>query len=126
MTAHQLPFGILLRRWRERRRLTQTDLALAANSSTRHLSCLETGKAQPGRAIINRLTDLLDVPLRDRNRLLLAAGFAPAYEETSIDGLEAARAAMDRILQAHKPFPRLRSGSALERGAFKWRASPAL
>lgn len=105
MTAHQLPFGILLRRWRERRRLTQTDLALAANSSTRHLSCLETGKAQPSRAIINRLTDLLDVPLRDRNRLLLAAGFAPAYEETSIDGLEAARAAMDRILQAHKPYP---------------------
>jgi transcriptional regulator with XRE-family HTH domain len=105
MTVHHLPFGVLLRRWRERRRLTQADLALAANSSTRHLSCLETGKSQPSRAIVNRLTELLDVPLRDRNTLLLAAGFAPAYQETSIDGLEAAKAAMDRVLQAHKPFP---------------------
>jgi transcriptional regulator with XRE-family HTH domain len=84
MTVHNLPFGVLLRRWRERRRLTQADLAFTANSSTRHLSFLETGKAQPSRAIINRLTELLDVPLRDRNTLLLAAGFAPAYEETSI------------------------------------------
>ena len=97
MTMHHLPFGVLLRRWRERRRLTQADLALAANSSTRHLSCLETGKSQPSRAIVNRLTELLDVPLRDRNTLLLAAGFAPAYQETSIDGLEAAKAAMDRV-----------------------------
>lgn len=105
MTAHRLPVGILLRRWRERRRLTQADLALAANSSTRHLSCVETGKAQPSRAMVNRLAELLDIPLRDRNRLLLAAGFAPAYEETSIDGLQAARAAMDRVLQGHKPFP---------------------
>lgn len=105
MTVHQLPFGILLRRWRERRRLTQTDLALAADSSTRHLSCLETGKSQPSRTMVNRLAELLDIPLRDRNRLLLAAGFAPAYEETSIDGLEAARTAMDRVLRAHKPFP---------------------
>jgi transcriptional regulator with XRE-family HTH domain len=84
MTVHNLPFGVLLRRWRERRRLTQADLAFTANSSTRHLSFFETGKAQPSRAIINRLTELLDVPLRDRNTLLLAAGFAPAYEETSI------------------------------------------
>ena len=105
MNADQLAFGVLLRRWRERRRLTQTDLALAANSSTRHLSCLETGKAQPSRAIINRLTELLDLPLRDRNALLLAAGFAPAFRETAIDGLEAAKAAMDRVLQAHKPYP---------------------
>jgi transcriptional regulator with XRE-family HTH domain len=105
MTVYHLPFGVLLRRWRERRRLTQADLALAANSSTRHLSCLETGKSQPSRAIINRLTELLDVPLSDRNTLLLAAGFAPAYQETSIDGLEAAKAAMDRVLEAHKPFP---------------------
>jgi transcriptional regulator with XRE-family HTH domain len=85
--------------------LTQTDLALAANSSTRHLSCLETGKAQPSRAIINRLAELLDVPLRDRNALLLAAGFAPAFRETAIDGLAAAKAAMDRVLQAHRPYP---------------------
>jgi transcriptional regulator with XRE-family HTH domain len=100
-----MAFGVLLRRWRERRRLTQADLALAANSSTRHLSCLETGKAQPSRAIINRLAEFLDVPLRDRNALLLAAGFAPAFRETAIDGLDAAKAAMDRVLQAHKPYP---------------------
>lgn len=105
MDAHQIPFGVLLRRWRERRRLTQADLAFSANSSTRHLSFLETGKSQPSRAIINRLCELLDVPLRDRNTLLMAAGFAPAYQETSIDGLQAAKLAMDRVLHAHKPYP---------------------
>ena len=105
MNADAQAFGVLLRRWRERRRLTQTDLALAANSSTRHLSCLETGKSQPSRAMINRLAELLDVPLRDRNALLLAAGFAPAFRETALDALDAAKSAMDRVLQAHKPYP---------------------
>jgi transcriptional regulator with XRE-family HTH domain len=105
MTADPLAFGVLLRRWRERRRLTQTDLALAANSSTRHLSYLETGKSQPSRAMIARLAELLEVPLRDRNALLLAAGFAPAYRETALDALDPAKAAMDRILRAHLPFP---------------------
>ncbi|MFI5013309.1 MAG: helix-turn-helix domain-containing protein [Hyphomicrobiales bacterium] len=105
MTLHQIPFGPLLRRWRERRRMTQADLALAADSSTRHLSCLETGKAQPSREMIGRLADFLDIPLRDRNGLLLAAGFAPAFRESTIDGLDAAKAAMDRVLQAHKPYP---------------------
>jgi transcriptional regulator with XRE-family HTH domain len=105
MSADPLAFGVLLRRWRERRRLTQTDLALAANSSTRHLSYLETGKSQPSRAIIARLSELLEIPLRDRNALLLAAGFAPAYRETAIDALDPAKAAMDRILRAHLPFP---------------------
>src|SRR5579884_3067546 len=105
MTAHPVPFGILLRRWRERRRMTQTDLALAAESSTRHLSCLETGKARPSREMIARLSEHLDIPLRDRNTLLLAAGFAPAFQERSLDHLDAARAAMERILQAHKPYP---------------------
>jgi transcriptional regulator with XRE-family HTH domain len=105
MSADPLAFGVLLRRWRERRRLTQTDLALAANSSTRHLSYLETGKLQPSRAIIARLAELLEIPLRDRNALLLAAGFAPAYRETAIDALDPAKAAMDRILRAHLPFP---------------------
>lgn len=85
--------------------MTQSDLALAAESSTRHLSCLETGKSRPSREMIGRLAELLDVPLRERNVLLLAAGFAPAFRETSVDGLEAARAAMDRVLQAHKPYP---------------------
>jgi transcriptional regulator with XRE-family HTH domain len=105
MTADPLAFGVLLRRWRERRRLTQTDLALAASSSTRHLSYLETGKSQPSRAMVARLAELLEVPLRDRNALLLAAGFAPAYRETSMDALDAAKAAMDRVLRAHLPFP---------------------
>src|SRR6185369_4233268 len=105
MTVDPLAFGVLLRRWRERRRLTQTDLALAANSSTRHLSYLETGKSQPSRAMIARLAELLEVPLRERNALLLAAGFAPAFRETALDALDAAKSAMDRILRAHLPYP---------------------
>src|SRR3984957_11491020 len=105
MTAHQLPFGVLLRRWRERRRMTQADLAYAAESSTRHLSCLETGKAQPSREMIARLAEFLEIPLRDQNSLLLAAGFAPAYPERSIAGLEAAKVAIEAILKARKPYP---------------------
>jgi transcriptional regulator with XRE-family HTH domain len=105
MTAHQLPFGVLLRRWRERRRMTQADLAFAAESSTRHLSCLETGKAQPSREMVARLAEYLDVPLRDQNALLLAAGFAPAFQERSLAALEAAKAAIESILKAHKPYP---------------------
>ena len=105
MTAHQLPFGVLLRRWRERRRMTQADLAYAAESSTRHLSCLETGKAQPSREMIARLAEYLEIPLRDQNSLLLAAGFAPAFQERSIAGLAAAKTAIDAILQAHRPYP---------------------
>jgi transcriptional regulator with XRE-family HTH domain len=105
MTIHQLPFGVLLRRWRERRRMTQTDLALAANSSTRHLSCLETGRSQPSREMVARLAEYLDIPLRDQNTLLLAAGFAPAFKERSVAALEAAKAAIDSVLQAHKPYP---------------------
>jgi transcriptional regulator with XRE-family HTH domain len=105
MTAHQLPFGVLLRRWRERRRMTQADLAFAAESSTRHLSCLETGKSQPSREMIARLAEYLEIPLRDQNTLLLAAGFAPAFQERSLEALNAAKAAIDSILTAHKPYP---------------------
>jgi transcriptional regulator with XRE-family HTH domain len=105
MTAHQLPFGVLLRRWRERRRMTQADLAYAADSSTRHLSCLETGKALPSREMIARLAEYLEIPLRDQNALLLAAGFAPAFPERSLAALDAAKAAIEAILQAHKPYP---------------------
>jgi transcriptional regulator with XRE-family HTH domain len=105
MTAHQLPFGVLLRRWRERRRMTQADLAYAAESSTRHLSCLETGKAQPSREMIARLAEYLEVPLRDQNTLLLAAGFAPAFQERSLAALDAAKTAIEAILKAHKPYP---------------------
>lgn len=105
MTAQPLPFGVLLRRWRVARRMTQADLALTANSSTRHLSCLETGRSQPSRDMVLRLAEYLEVPLREQNVLLLAAGFAPAFEERSLEQLASARLAIEQILQAHKPYP---------------------
>jgi len=105
MTAQILPFGVLLRRWRVTRRMTQADLAVAANSSTRHLSCLETGRAQPSREMVMRLCEELEVPLRERNALMLAAGFAPAFAERPLAELSAARQAIDQILNAHKPYP---------------------
>ncbi|MFE3444129.1 helix-turn-helix domain-containing protein [Nocardia sp. NPDC059180] len=111
MTSTQLTapsrIGGLLREWRHRRRLSQLDLALAADTSARHLSYLETGRAQPSRAMILRLSETLDVPLRERNTLLLAAGFAPAYRESSLDDAElsAVRSALDTMLTAHEPYP---------------------
>ena len=105
MGVEQVPFGVLLRRWRGRRRMTQMDLAAAANSSTRHLSCLETGRALPSREMALRLADRLEIPLRDRNTLLLGAGFAPAFHERSLSELTSARTAMERVLQAHRPYP---------------------
>ena len=85
--------------------MTQGDLAYAAESSTRHLSCLETGKAQPSREMIGRLAEYLEIPLRDQNTLMLAAGFAPAFQERSLAALEAAKTAIDAILKAHQPYP---------------------
>ena len=85
--------------------MTQIGLALAADSSTRHLSCLETGRARPSREIIRRLADCLEIPLREQNALMLAAGFAPAFAERAITELEAAKRAMDRVLKAHLPYP---------------------
>jgi transcriptional regulator with XRE-family HTH domain len=105
MALQQPSFGALLRDWRQRRRMTQIDLALAADSSTRHLSCLETGRAQPSREIVRRLADCLNIPLREQNALLLAAGFAPVFGERPIADLEAARRAMDTVLKAHLPYP---------------------
>jgi transcriptional regulator with XRE-family HTH domain len=105
MTTQSLPFGVLLRRWRQARRMTQEDLAFAASSSTRHLSCLETGRSQPSRDMILRLAEHLEVPLRDQNTLLLAAGFAPGFQERSLEELATARLAIDQILQAHRPNP---------------------
>jgi transcriptional regulator with XRE-family HTH domain len=101
------PIGDLLREWRERRRLSQLALALDAEVSTRHLSFLETGKARPSREMVMRLTERLEVPLRERNAMLLAAGFAPAYPERDLDdpALGAARAAIDRVLAGHEPYP---------------------
>jgi transcriptional regulator with XRE-family HTH domain len=101
--------GALLREWRQRRRLSQLALALAADVSQRHLSFVESGRAQPSREMVLRLAEHLDVPLRERNRLLLAAGFAPLYPERSLDdpALGAAREAVERVLRAHEPFPAL-------------------
>ncbi|MEU0544972.1 helix-turn-helix transcriptional regulator [Nocardia sp. NPDC005978] len=101
------PAGTLLREWRQRRRLSQLDLALAADSSARHVSCIETGKSQPSRAMVLKLCDVLEVPLRERNTVLLAAGYAPEYRESSLDDVQltAARAALDTMLTAHEPYP---------------------
>ena len=103
------PIGDLLREWRERRRLSQLALALDAEVSTRHLSFLETGRARPSREMLLRLAERLEVPLRERNTMLLAAGFAPAYPERDLDdpALGVARAAVDRVLAGHEPFPAL-------------------
>lgn len=99
--------GALLREWRRRRRLSQLELALLADSSARHLSCVETGRARPSRAMVLRLSAALDVPLRDRNTLLMAADYAPAYRESSLDDEDMAsvRAALDMMLAAHEPYP---------------------
>lgn len=104
-----LAFGALLRDWRQRRRLSQLALACDADISTRHLSFLESGRAAPSRDMIVRLAEQLDVPLRERNRWLLSAGFAPLYPERALDdsALQSAMLAVDRVLQAHEPFPGL-------------------
>jgi len=101
--------GTLLRDWRQRRRLSQLDLAVEADVSTRHLSYVETGRASPSREMLMRLAERLDVPLRERNTLLTAAGFAPMYRERSLDdpSLAAAREAVDLVLRGHEPFPAL-------------------
>ncbi|WP_419703658.1 helix-turn-helix domain-containing protein [Promicromonospora sp. NFX87] len=101
--------GELLRQWRQRRRLSQLDLAIAADVSARHVSLVETGRSRPSADMVLRLADQLDVPLRERNRLLLAAGFAPRYPERPLDGdaLSAARDAIGRVLSAHEPYPAL-------------------
>lgn len=103
------PVGTLLRQWRQRRRLSQLDLAVATDISARHLSFVETGRSRPTRAMILRLSEQLDVPLRERNALLLAGGFAPAYAERELDRpeLAAVLAAFRRVLTAHEPYPAL-------------------
>jgi len=101
--------GEQLRDWRQRRRLSQLDLALDAEISTRHLSFVETGRAQPSRGMILRLAAELEVPLRERNAMLLAAGYAPVFADRPLDdrNLSVARAAIDTLLAAHDPFPAL-------------------
>ena len=101
--------GALVRQWRQRRRLSQLDLALDAEVSTRHLSYVETGRSLPSREMLLRLAERLDVPLRERNALLLAGGYAPMYRERALadPSMAAARRAVDLILAGHMPYPAL-------------------
>jgi transcriptional regulator with XRE-family HTH domain len=101
------PVGALLRRWRERRRLTQLDLSLRADVSARHLSFVETGRAKPTSSMILLLSEHLDVPLRERNTLLLAGGYAPAYPQHGLGDapMAAISEAITAILTAHQPYP---------------------
>ena len=100
-------FGVLLRYWRSVRRLSQLDLSLDAEISTRHLSCIETGRAQPSREMVLHLAEALQIPLRERNALLLAAGYAPLYRQTCLDApeLEAGRRALEIFMAQLEPNP---------------------
>ncbi len=99
--------GDLIREWRQRRRLSQLDLAIAASVSSRHLSFVETGRSRPTSEMILHLAEHLDVPLRDRNALLLAGGYAPAYPERTLAApeLQAVKNALRRVLAGHEPYP---------------------
>ncbi len=99
--------GTLLRHWRSARRLSQLDLALEAEISTRHVSFIETGRAQPSRDMVTRLAEALDIPLRERNGLLIAAGYAPRYRETDLStpDMDLARQAVEFILSQQEPYP---------------------
>ncbi len=107
MNTAYAPVGTLLRDWRSRRRLSQLELALEAEISTRHLSFVETGRSQPSREMILKLADQLEIPLRERNALLLAGGYAPVYGEHPLESpdLTRAREAVQRILTGHEPYP---------------------
>ncbi|MBI5128060.1 MAG: helix-turn-helix transcriptional regulator [Rhodopseudomonas palustris] len=107
--AEPVRVGDYLRQWRQRRHLSQLDLAVDAEISARHLSFVETGRAAPSRDMVMRLAERLDVPLRERNVLLVAAGFAPAFPQRTLDdpALNAAREAVDQVLRAHEPSPAL-------------------
>ena len=115
-TASPVQFGTLVRQWRQRRRLSQLDLALQADVSSRHVSFIETGRSAPSRAMVLRLAEALDVPHREQNHLLLAAGLAPEFTERSLDDpdMAAVREGVDRVLRAYDPYPCL----AVDRG---WR-----
>ncbi|MEU9957919.1 helix-turn-helix transcriptional regulator [Streptomyces sp. NPDC050982] len=99
--------GPLLRGWREQRRVSQLELALRAGSSARHISFVETGRSRPSEEMVLRLAEHLDVPVRDRNALLLAAGYAPRYPETPLDdpALDALREGVERLIQGYEPYP---------------------
>lgn len=107
--GEDLPVGALLRSWRNRARLSQLDLALRADSSARHISFIETGRARPSPEMVRRLAEHLDVPVRERNALLLAAGYAPHYPETPVTApaLSGLRAGLERMVAAYEPYPAL-------------------
>lgn len=109
MAASSSAFGVHLREWRQRRRMSQLNLALEAEISARHLSFVETGRSQPSREMVLRLAERLGVPLRERNVLLSAAGYAPVFPERRLDepAMQAARRAVDLLLKAHEPYPAL-------------------
>ena len=106
-TMASAPVGQLLREWRARRRLSQLDLSIQADISARHLSFVETGRSRPTRGMILRLSEQLNVPLRERNQLLLAGGYAPAYPQHGFDEPQvgAVRDALQQVLRGHEPFP---------------------
>ncbi|MET7594272.1 helix-turn-helix domain-containing protein [Streptomyces sp. NPDC004082] len=101
--------GPLLRGWREQRRVSQLELALRAGSSARHISFVETGRSRPSEEMVLRLAEHLDVPVRERNALLLAAGYAPHYPETPLGdpAMDALRQGMERLIQGYEPYPAL-------------------
>jgi transcriptional regulator with XRE-family HTH domain len=105
--ATRPPVGALLREWRRRRRLSQFELALEAGVSSRHISFVENGRSQPSARMVLQLAEHLDVPLRDRNRLLVAAGYAPAFAQRDLDAPEMGpvREAIEQLLRAHEPYP---------------------
>jgi transcriptional regulator with XRE-family HTH domain len=109
MKEEKQTVGILLKLWRERRRKSQLDLALDAEISTRHLSFVETGRAKPSREMILLLAENLEIPLRERNKILITGGYAPQFSEKNFDdvSLNAARQAIEIILKGHEPFPAL-------------------
>ncbi|HTL86065.1 MAG TPA: helix-turn-helix transcriptional regulator [Acidimicrobiia bacterium] len=106
-TAAPVSVGHMLRDWRVRRRMSQLELATAAGISSRHLSFVETGRARPSREMVLHLAEYLDIPLRERNPLLIAAGYAPSYQATDLAApeMQAVRAAIDRLLDGHEPYP---------------------
>ncbi|SFS16472.1 Helix-turn-helix domain-containing protein [Dyella sp. OK004] len=109
LSRTQRPVGDLLREWRRHRRLSQLELAAEAEISTRHLSFVESGRSQPSRDMILHLAEYLDIPLRERNALLVAAGFAPAFRERPLEdpALDAARRMIDLLLKGLEPYPAL-------------------
>jgi transcriptional regulator with XRE-family HTH domain len=102
-----LPVGQLLRAWRQRRRMSQLDFACEAEISSKHLSFLETGRSMPSREMVLKLAELLEVPLRERNEMLIAAGFAPVFSRRALTDpeMQVAREAVEKVLKGHEPYP---------------------